>query len=204
MVTRHKSNTRESELIEATLTCIANEGMHKTTVRKIAEYAGVTNGLIRFYFANKSEIIRAAYTRLLEITFQYTSNAIAEMDEAPASERLKTYIIANLSPPVVAPDSLLLWANFLPLTYSDPEMADIRRHGYLEVTGQFEPLIADALQATGRNVSETELHQLAMTVNAVIDGLWLEGCMSPDTVKPTELQAIALKTASKLLELAVD
>ncbi len=199
MVTRHKSNTRETELVEATLTCIAREGMHKTTVRKIAEYAGVTNGLIRFYFSNKAEIIRAAYIKLLDKTFSYTSNAIAGMDNAPAAERLRTYIIANMSPPVVAPDSLLLWANFLPLTYSDPEMADIRRHGYLETTGQFQPLIAAAIRATGRDISDQDARHYAIKINALIDGLWLEGCMSPEDFKPDELQVIALSAASDLL-----
>jgi len=200
MVRRHKSNTREAELIEATLNCIATEGMHKTTVRKIADYGGVTNGLIRFYFSSKAEIIRASYAQLLNATFDYTSEAIANMEGQP-SERLRTYIIANLSPPIVSPRTLLLWANFLPLTYSDPEMADIRRHGYLEATGQFAPLIADAMREAGHDVSQQDIRHYAIKINALIDGLWLEGCMSPDQCKPDELQTIALSAASDLLGL---
>ena len=199
MASRHKNNTREAELIEATLACIAREGMHKATVRKIAEYAGVTNGLIRFYFSNKAEIVRAAYVKLLDKTFSHASNAIVDMDDAPADERLRAYIVANMSLPVVSRDSLLLWANFLPLAHGDPEMAAIRRHGYLETTRQFESLIADAIRAAGRAIADAETRRCAIKVNALIDGLWLEGCMSPEALKPAELKKIALSGASSLL-----
>jgi len=199
MVSRQKGNTREAELIEATLACIAREGMRKVTVRKIAEYAGVTNGLIRFYFSNKAEIIRAAYAKLLEETFFHTSSAIDDMDDVPAAERLRAYIVANMSPPVVSRDSLLLWANFLPLTHDDPEMANIRRHGYLETTGRFVPLIADAIRADGREITDAETRRRAIKINALVDGLWLEGCLSPEDLKPAELQKIALSGASSLL-----
>ncbi|HAR08450.1 TetR family transcriptional regulator, partial [uncultured Cobetia sp.] len=48
MASRRDNNAREDDLIEATLTCIASEGISRTTVRRVAEYAGVSNGLIRF------------------------------------------------------------------------------------------------------------------------------------------------------------
>ena len=42
---------RRTDMIEATLDCIADLGIQATTVRAVAARAGVSNGLIRHHFA---------------------------------------------------------------------------------------------------------------------------------------------------------
>ncbi|OBX36684.1 HTH-type transcriptional regulator BetI [Halomonas elongata] len=100
MATRRAGNDRESVLIDATLTCIAREGISAATVRNIADYAGVTNGLIRFYFKSKDGILQAAYRRFLERLFEAAHGTI-DGDDMTACERLERYLLANLSPPIV-------------------------------------------------------------------------------------------------------
>ncbi|MFG6177195.1 TetR/AcrR family transcriptional regulator [Halomonas sp. THAF12] len=202
MTTRRASNDRESALIDATLTCIAREGISAATVRNIADYAGVTNGLIRFYFKSKDGILQAAYRRFLERLFEAAHGTIDGHDTT-ACERLERYLLANLSPPIVTPDSLLLWANFLPLAHHDAAMADIRRHWYTRTTQAFQELIHGALAEHGLAPGETELRRLSVAVNGLIDGLWIEGALSAETLDTRELQAIGLDAASRLLGIAV-
>ncbi|WP_275287316.1 TetR/AcrR family transcriptional regulator [Halomonas elongata] len=199
MATRRTGNDRESVLIDATLTCIAREGISAATVRNIADYAGVTNGLIRFYFKSKDGILQAAYRRFLERLFEAAHGTIG--GDMTACERLERYLLANLSPPIVTPDSLLLWANFLPLTHYDDAMADIRRHWYTRTTLAFRDLIHGALEEHGHAPSDTELRRLSVAVNGLIDGLWIEGSLSTETLDINELQTIGLDATSRLLDI---
>ncbi|SEM45239.1 TetR/AcrR family transcriptional regulator [Halomonas caseinilytica] len=201
MATRRAGNDRESVLIDATLTCIAREGISAATVRNIADYAGVTNGLIRFYFKSKDGILQAAYRRFLERLFEAAHGTIGDGDTT-ACERLERYLLANLSPPIVTPDSLLLWANFLPLTHHDDAMADIRRHWYGRTTHAFRDLIHGALEEHGHTPGDTELRRLSVAVNGLIDGLWIEGSLSAESLDIRELQAIGLDAASRLLDIS--
>lgn len=202
MTTRRVSNDRESALIDATLACIAREGISAATVRNIADYAGVTNGLIRFYFKSKDGILRASYQSFLEHLFEAAHGAI-DGQALTASERLERYLLANLSPPIVTPESLLLWANFLPLAHRDEAMAEIRRHWYARTTRSFRELIHEALAEHGLAPGDTELRRLSVAVNGLIDGLWIEGALSAETLDIQEFQAIGLDAASRLLGIPV-
>jgi len=195
---RREGNNRRQELIEATLNCIENEGLQGATVRKVADYAGVTNGLIRFYFSGKDELIRAAYAALLEQI--YTSARLnIEDTEVPEKERLRRFIEATLSFPIVSPRTVLLWANFLPLTYIDDEMASIRSEGYVETTNILQPLIRASLAQENVLISELESERFSIKINALIDGLWLEGSMAGYKFKNGELAQMGVETASAIL-----
>ncbi len=195
---RREGNNRRQELIEATLNCIENEGLQGATVRKVADYAGVTNGLIRFYFSGKDELIRAAYAALLE---QIYASARLNIEDAqlPVKERLRRFIEATLSFPIVSPRTVLLWANFLPLTYIDDEMAAIRSEGYVETTNILQPLIKASLAQENIIISELEAERSSIKINALIDGLWLEGSMAGYKFQNGELAQMGVETASAIL-----
>lgn len=195
---RREGNNRRQELIEATLNCIENEGLQGATVRKVADYAGVTNGLIRFYFSGKDELIRAAYAALLE---QIYASARVNIEDAqlPAKERLRRFIEATLSFPIVSPRTVLLWANFLPLTYIDDEMATIRSEGYVETTNILQPLIKVSLAQENVLISELDAERSSIKINALIDGLWLEGSMAGHKFQNGELAQMGVETASAIL-----
>lgn len=195
---RREGNNRRQELIEAALNCIENEGLQGATVRKVADYAGVTNGLIRFYFSGKDELIRAAYAALLEQIYA-TARVDVEDAKLPAKERLRRFIEATLSFPIVSPRTVLLWANFLPLTYIDDEMAVIRSEGYVETTNILQPLIQASLAQENTLITAFESERFAIKINALIDGLWLEGSMAGYKFQNGELAQMGVETASAIL-----
>lgn len=197
---RRESNNRRQALIEAALECIAKEGLQAATVRKVADYAGVTNGLIRFYFSGKDELIRAAYAALLEHIY-VTAREGVDDESVPAKTRLRAFIQATLSAPIVAPRTVLLWANFLPLTYSDPEMATIRREAYVDTTDILAGLIEQSFVQEGKALDKEIVQSFAIQVNAIIDGLWLEGSLASDKFRAGELEQLGLDAVSAVLKL---
>ena len=60
------AGARRERILEAAITEFAERGFEGTTWRAVAERAGVTQGLIRFYFDDKEGLWRAAFRRAHE------------------------------------------------------------------------------------------------------------------------------------------
>lgn len=189
---------RRTDMIEATLDCIADLGIQGTTVRAVADRAGVSNGLIRHHFASKDNLIVAAYRRTIEMM---TAPALAatESKEASPHHRLSTFIVASLSGPVADPRVLSLWATFISQIHRDPDLAREHHQAFLAFRRVTETLIAEALLADGRDLSVAERERLGIAFNALIDGLWLEGCLSADEIDERLQIHIGLRSVEKLL-----
>lgn len=168
---------RRNDMIEATLDCIAERGIQATTVRAVAAHAGVSNGLIRHHFASKDNLIVAAYRRTIEMMTQPAFDALGAEDVPPA-QRLSNFVAASLGGPVADPRMLSLWATFISRIHVDAEIAEVHDEGYLNFRRATEWLIAEVLRAEGRKVAELECERLAIAINALMDGLWLEGCLA--------------------------
>ena len=197
--TREGEDQRRQDLVDATLTCIATLGMERTTVREIAIKAGVTAGLIRHYFASKDELVLAAYTHYVEqITVQ--SREAVDMSAAPLP-RLAIFVRTSLTPPVLDQTKLSLWAGFIEHVRTNPAMATVHRQGYLASRDDATALIGAVLVESGQRPDAAILRRFSIAVNAIIDGLWLEGSMSPDDFESGEIVAVAFTSIEALLQL---
>ena len=52
-----KHDVRRQQLIEATMTCIREYGLDGTTIAKVTQEAGLSNGIVNFYFKTKQELL---------------------------------------------------------------------------------------------------------------------------------------------------
>ncbi|HEX5367846.1 MAG TPA: TetR/AcrR family transcriptional regulator [Dehalococcoidia bacterium] len=59
---------RRRQIIEAVMACISDEGVEKTTMRNVAQRAGVSTGTLAYYFKSKKDLVDAA---LLDATERY-------------------------------------------------------------------------------------------------------------------------------------
>ncbi|QRM54154.1 TetR family transcriptional regulator C-terminal domain-containing protein [Sinorhizobium sp. BG8] len=185
---------RRHDLIEATLDCIADQGLQGATVRQIAIRAGVTAGLIRHYFVSKEHIIEEAYRVLIA---RLTEKA--ERVTGDPQTRLRDFIVINLTEPVANSRSLALWAAFISQVGVDPSLAAIHREGYIGFRDALEGLLADFLAEKGENASPARCRALAIAINGLLDGLWLEGCLAGELFGESELVSIALSSVEALL-----
>ncbi len=196
---RASETERREDLIAATLDCIAELGIQGATVRQIATRAGVTGGLIRHYFASKDQMLHAAYRKVMN---GMTETAIAAAIEGEtAKARLRRFIVANVTPPVTDPRTLSLWAAFISHIQVDPSFAAIHRENYLAFLESLETLLLAYFQEEGRIVEARECRRLAVSLNALVDGLWLEGTLAADMFADRELAIYALTSVEALLRL---
>ena len=196
---RESAESRQEALILATLELVAEHGVRGATVRGIAERADVTQGLIRHYFSSKEELIIAAY--------EHHMNQMTDLTFAPgaakgtARARLRAFVDGSLTPPVVDPRSLALWAAFLNKVQHDAGMRETHAKTYLDFRNRLEALIRAALGEAGKPAEDARLLQLAIAGNALIDGLWMEGGALPEAFAPGELSEIGLTSIGAIIGL---
>lgn len=189
---------RRKDLIAATLESISEHGLESATVRDIAARAGVTGGLIRHYFAGKEEMVQAAYREMLSGMTGTAVSAMADAGDDPR-RRLHDFIIANVSPPIADPKALSLWAAFIGRVRSDEELARIHRENYLVFIGLLEELVGAVLTAYRHKAPFSDKRHLAVAINGLIDGLWLENSLASDLFDEGRLADIALDAVEAML-----
>jgi TetR/AcrR family transcriptional repressor of bet genes len=190
---------RREDLILATLDCIAEFGIQGATVRQIATRAGVTGGLIRHYFTGKDQMLQAAYRKVM---MGMTEMAIAAaIDGETARARLRRFIVANVTPPVTDSRTLSLWAAFISHIQIDQTFAAIHRENYLAFLEALETLLNAFFKERGTAMTSRQCRTFAISLNALIDGLWLEGTLTADLFAENELADSALASVEALLRL---
>jgi len=197
---REGEEARRAALIQATLDCIAEGGPQAATVRAIALKAGVTQGLIRHYFATKEELIAAAHETLMS---GLTEASLARLDELPADPlaRLAGFVANAVTPPVVDPRAMALWAASMQLVPRDAVMRAVHEGTYLAFRDRLEGMIRDALLTKGNPPGPGETRALAIAGNALLDGLWIEASLLPGHFAPGEMKSIGIKAFERLLDL---
>jgi hypothetical protein len=114
------------------------------------------------------------------------------------------FVLANFQTPIIDPKMLSLWATFISQTGVDPALAAIHREGYLSYRDTLEQLLDEALTSAGQTSEKADRRALAIAINGLIDGLWLEGCMAGDMFADRELERIALQSVERLTGLSLD
>ncbi len=194
---------RRADLIEAMLDCIAEGGIQNATVREVAERAGVSGGLIRHYFETKEQLLHAAYRQTMAAMTEISAEA-GMADGKSAGEKLAGFVAACLMPPMIDARRLSLWAAFIAMARIDPAMGAIHRESYLEYRRLIERLLAGAFQEAGREAASADIRRLAIEINAVLDGLWLEGSLAGDMFEDRELLKAGLHSVGAITGLRLD
>jgi AcrR family transcriptional regulator len=80
---------RRKQLVAAVVQCIAEEGFERTTTRNIADRAGVSIGMLNYYFKSKKELVAEA----IRVANEGVQRALAETDSIPFGPRRLEFIL---------------------------------------------------------------------------------------------------------------
>ena len=67
-----------------------------------------------------------------------------------------------------------------------------------------EGLLADFLAMRGQDAGQARCRALAIAINGLLDGLWLEGCLAGELFEESELVRIALSSVEALIGVPID
>jgi len=102
---------RRRELIEATITSIARHGLSRTTVAKVAKIAGLSTGIVNFYFHSKQALLLATLEHVDREFELRQQEALERAGEDPV-QLLEAMIEVDFDPDVCERGRIAVWAAF--------------------------------------------------------------------------------------------
>jgi AcrR family transcriptional regulator len=166
---------RRAAIVRATVRCLARDGYQGLTMKRVAAEAGVSPGILHYYFRDKRAILASA-----------AATVMADLDRRVLTEtrgargargRLRALLRACLE---VATASRDFWTVFIELwgeALHDRELARLNRHTYARVRRLLAQSVARGTAAGAfRRVAPGEA---ASVILAVVDGLSLQLTFEP-------------------------
>ncbi len=161
---------RRAQLIEATMEGIRRHGISRITVAKVAAIAGMSTGIVSFYFKGKEPLLLET---LKFIASEYEAALTRALDRSRgAEEALVAIVDVNLDEKILNPRTASTWYAF----WGESQA----REDYLRIFGQRESdmqVRIDGLFGELGSASEAEARALARAFDALIDSFW-EACMA--------------------------
>lgn len=180
---RAEPDARRQSLIEATARVLARDGATGASVRPIAVEAGVSPGLINHYFAGIDALIAATYSAVGDQVSNALAAAVAAAGDDPRA-RLTAYVTASFAPPIADRALLATWIAFWSLT-GKPQIAERHDAIYARYREELEGLLAEC------GIAAADRRLTAIAITALVDGLWLELCLSPESFTADEARGLA-------------
>ncbi|MDI1296871.1 MAG: transcriptional regulator BetI [bacterium] len=191
---REAADVRRQALIEATAQCLAKKGVGGTSVRAICARAGVSSGLLTHYFDGVDALILATYRDVGSKVSAAMEQAIEDAGPVPC-DRLRAFLQSNFRPPVLDSALLATWIAFWSLVKTSPEIAAAHAEIYGASRIALEALLRDAVP----QMTAAQARIAAISLTALVDGLWLELCLDPATFSDVEAQAMVEQAMLQLM-----
>jgi AcrR family transcriptional regulator len=179
---------RRTELLDAVLAVIAEEGIAAASLRKVAERAGCSTGAVTYYFANREEMMAA----VIESQFDVFDAMLRASDESSDG---KLDIRGGLRRWLDSLDASAEgggWvANFqlLSLARHEPALAAVYQRRYARYRDVFTSMLAKGQrQGTIRKDIPAEL--LADQISAMGDGWMMLFPIEPERFQPGRVKAL--------------
>jgi AcrR family transcriptional regulator len=196
---KQPAKDRHQEILDAAARVITERGLAETRISDIAEQAGVSPGLILYYFDSKDRLLSEALTYANDQFYLRTSREIRRIPSA--RDQLRRLIDLSV-PGYLAEfgrlDEWALWIEVWVRALRDPEMAKDR-----EVLDQrWRAQIADIVrggQASGEFGSSADPEELALRIASLIDGLAIQVIMDDAEVTTERMHRTCMEVASQLL-----
>jgi TetR/AcrR family transcriptional repressor of bet genes len=169
---------RQRQLIDATISTIGRVGYSGTTLNHVAGAAGLSPGIVNFYFKTKDQLLAATLAQLAE---EHESLWLAKIAAAGGSPEggLDAMIEADFDPSICTLDKVVVWFAFWAEAQSRPLYRSVvseLEERYFQQTHAF----CAELIAQGGYVG-IDPADVARGLNAISDGLWADLLVLPDT-----------------------
>lgn len=168
---------RRTQLIKATIDCIAERGISGTTMAQITQRAGLSVGIVSLHFDSKDNLLTSTLVHLSE-EVRAAWAKIAATPELDAAEKLGRIALASFDPEIFTPTKVAVWFAF----FGEAQY----RQFYREMVESYDTERGDTLKALCADlidgISDDDRDPAAITdaIECFSDGLWLNAIVYPD------------------------
>jgi AcrR family transcriptional regulator len=191
---REAPEVRRKSIIQAAMRSIAKYGFTGTTIGNICAEAQVSRGLINHHFGSKEELLRQAYQGLCEEWAFQARDVLLEAHRDP-EEKLRAMIRVSFGPTVFKQEHLGIWVGFWSAIGKSPTLKKLNRELYKQDRDTYQRAFEEIARKRGKTVDS---RRAAITLGALMDGLWLEWCLDPKGFTPQEAEAACLDLVARL------
>jgi AcrR family transcriptional regulator len=179
MTARPRSDEKAQAILDAACRCLSEKGYTATTISEIAAEAGVSRGLLHYYFKNKEELMARAMRAAGEAIFELFEDAFARSESAKDLAARLTGMLRTAVGSDAAYMNLTLecWAMARESPLVNKEMQNM----YLRALKAFRAGLADAKER-GIICPAVPLDGLASFLLGSTDGLVAQFYLQPDLV----------------------
>ncbi|MAG75533.1 MAG: transcriptional regulator BetI [Colwelliaceae bacterium] len=184
-------SVRRQQLIDATLSSVAELGLKATTINSISKRANLSSGIISHYFGCKNGLIEASVRYLLSsLKTELLSNV---EDSASPQQRLMLIVEANFSVVQKNAHVTKTWLSFWAESMHDEQLHRLQsvnaKRLYTNLLYSFKALMPKHKAIQAANYSA-----------AMIDGLWLRAVLSKaDEFEFSKAEELAKQYVNSLL-----
>jgi AcrR family transcriptional regulator len=168
---------RREQIVRATIRCLAREGYTRLTMKKVAREAGVSQGILHYYFTDKRAMLAAtleAVTRDLDRRVAAAQSRTGRDSRA----RLRALVRACLEVAVSRPEFWVVFVELWGEMLHDRRLRDINTAVYSRTRRLIGRLIAEGVRA-GR-FRAVDPRRASAVVLGLIDGLSLQLTFDPE------------------------
>ncbi|MEM1079860.1 MAG: TetR family transcriptional regulator C-terminal domain-containing protein [Pseudomonadota bacterium] len=171
---------RRAQLIEATLACIAELGISKTTMAAVTGRAGLSMGIVSLHFESKDNLLNETLVHLSEEVRSTWAEAVDAPDKS-AAEKLRALSLSSFHPSIFDATKLRVWFAFFGEAKS--------RAYYREMVSSYDnerghiakALCAELLQDYPEASMSAE--EISDALEFFSDGIWLNAMLYPEYFK---------------------
>ena len=176
---KHQSEFRRLQLIEATMDCIDRLGLSQTTLARIAERAGLSQGNVVFHFHSKEALLEQTLRHLSD---EYHNNWLTALERAPsdACSQLRALAESSFAAKICNRRKISVWFAFWGESRSRPK--------YMRVCGEQDEAFSNQVLALCKKIESESTARLAaetaaLSIEGMINGLWQNFIIGPPGFK---------------------
>ena len=164
---------RRQDLIEAAYQTFLEHGFTGMTVVRIGERAGMSHGIVNYYFKSKDELVSAVVRKANFLIMQDTARRLRAASSA--RQRVSAVIAGNFPPDLFTREIARAWVSYYAALGRRDDLDRMQR----AVDAR---LASNLLHALVQLVSRDEARRIASYIAVLIDGYWLRHTKPGDTV----------------------
>jgi TetR/AcrR family transcriptional regulator, transcriptional repressor of aconitase len=174
---------KRTELLDAAISVIAQDGVAAASLRRVAERAGTSTGAVTYYFANKEEMMAAVIDRQFDIFDAMLRSSDGKIDIRGGLKRWLDFMSNTSSGDHIATFQLLAHARH------EPMLAVVYQRRYANYRRVLANMLAQG-QRQGTIRKDIPAGLLADQLSAMGDGWMLLFPIEPERFHPSRIKAL--------------
>ena len=180
---------RRQQLIEATIRCIARDGLAAVTMHMVTQEAGLSLGIANLHFETKDNLLKETLRSVAE---EYHGGQIAIMEGRRTeglADRLASLLAFQLGRGVTQRQKMAVWFAYYGEAGARPVYQKIVSASDRMAAMKLESLFTDIIEEG--QYKDANAAEIAMGYSALIDGLHLALLVTPREISKREARVIA-------------